>query len=53
MSSLVITADTVVLADRVIARGSVVIVDGLIAEIGEAGSISGDPTARTGSMPLD
>ena len=46
MSSFVITADTLVMADRVISRGSVGVVDGLITEIGEAGLVIGDPAAR-------
>jgi len=46
MSSLVITADTIVLADRILAGGAVVVVDGLIAEIEEARSIAIDQGVR-------
>lgn len=46
MSSLVITADTVVLPDRVIEGGALVAVDGLITDIGEADSVTAAPDAR-------
>lgn len=46
MSLLVITADTVVLPDRVMTRGAVVVDDGLITDIVDAESVTAGPEAR-------
>ncbi len=46
MSSLVITADTVVLPDRVMSRGAIVVDDGLITDIVAAESVTAGPETR-------
>ena len=46
MSSLLITAEALVLPDRVLVDGAVVVVDGRIAEILEAGSVNIDQGSR-------
>lgn len=46
MSSLLITADELFLPDRVVTHAAILVVDGLISEIGNADSLTGGPDTR-------